>query len=150
MTGAAWYIAQINVGRLRAEPPHPSIAPFMDSLDRINALAEASPGFVWRLKDESNNATAIRVFDDPRIAVNMSVWESIEALQAYAYRSEHVEFFRRRQEWFEDFGAPHLALWWVEAEHRPTPLEGRARLAELQANGPSPRAFTFRERFLPP
>ena len=72
------------------------IAEFMDNLDRINAVAEASPGFIWRLKDDSNNATAIRVFEDPRIAVNMSVWESIEALQAYAYRSEHVQFFRRR------------------------------------------------------
>ncbi len=145
-----WHIAQINVGRLRVEPPHPMIAEFMDALDRINALAEASPGFVWRLKDDSNNATSIRVFDDPRIAVNMSVWESLETLQAYAYRTEHVQFFRRRAEWFEPFGAPHLALWWVPAGHVPSAGEGRGRLARITADGAGPHAFTFKERFPPP
>ncbi len=144
-----WHIAQINVGRLRVEPPHPVIAAFMDNLDRINALAEASPGFVWRLKDDSNNATSIRVFDDPRIAVNMSVWASIEALQAYAYRSEHVQFLRRRAEWFEPFDGPHLALWWVAEGRVPTAPEGRQRLAHLAQHGPSPHAFTFKDRFAP-
>ncbi len=146
----SWHIAQINVGRLRVEPPHPMIAEFMDNLDRINAVAEASPGFIWRLKDDSNNATAIRVFDDPRIAVNMSVWASVEALQTYAYRSEHVQFFRRRAEWFEDFGQPHLALWWVKAGHIPDGAEGRARLEHLVSHGNSAHAFTFRERFPAP
>jgi hypothetical protein len=145
-----WHIAQINVGRLRVEPPHPMIAEFMDNLDRINTMAEVSPGFVWRLKDDSNNATSIRVFDDARIAVNMSVWESIAALQAYAYRSEHVQFFRRRSEWFEEFGGPHLALWWVKPGHIPTGLEGRSRLEHLTAHGPSAASFTFREQFPQP
>jgi hypothetical protein len=145
-----WHIAQINVGRLRAEPPDPLVAEFMASLDRINALAEASPGYVWRLKDDNNNATSIRVFDDPRIAVNMSVWESVEALQAFAYRSEHVSFFRRREEWFEHFGAPYMALWWVPAGHVPPALEGRERLALLAKHGPGPAAFTFKDRFPQP
>jgi hypothetical protein len=144
-----WHIAQVNVGRLKAEPGDPLIAEFMNSLDRINALAEASPGFVWRLKDESNNATSIRVFDDPRVAVNLSVWETIEALQAFAYRSEHVQFFRRRAQWFEDFGAQHLALWWVEAGTLPSALDAKARLEHLQNQGQSSLAFTFRERFPP-
>jgi hypothetical protein len=147
MNGTLWQIAQINVGRLRVEPPHPMITEFMDNLDRINALAESSPGFVWRLKDDSNNATSIRAFDDPRIAVNMSVWETVEALQAYAYRSEHVQFFRRRKEWFEAFGMPHLALWWVKAGTIPTVKEAKARLLHLHAHGPTAQAFTFRERF---
>ena len=90
------------------------------------------------------------MFDDPRIAVNMSVWESIEALQTYAYRSEHAQFFKRRAEWFEDFGKPHLALWWVKAGHVPGGLEGRTRLEHLGLHGISAHAFTFRERFPAP
>jgi hypothetical protein len=146
----SWHIAQINVGRLLYETDDPRLAGFMTNLDRINALAEASPGFLWRLKDDSNNATAIRVFDDPRIALNMSVWASLEDLQAYAYRSEHVTFFRRRAEWFEDFGQPHLALWWIAAGTLPTADDGKARLAHLSAHGPTAEAFTFRDRFPPP
>ena len=144
------HIAQINIGRLRFDTADPKLSGFMDNLERINALAEQSPGFVWRLKDDSGNATAIRVYDDPRIALNMSVWESHEALQAYAYRSEHVQFFRRRAEWFEDFGAPYLALWWIAAGDIPTPMAGQQKLQHLAEHGPSPEAFTFKERFGPP
>lgn len=145
-----YHIAQINVGRLRYETDDPRLSDFMINLDRINAQAETSPGFVWRLEDDSGNATAIRVYDDPRIALNMSVWDTIEALQAYAYRSEHVQFFRRRAEWFEDFGAPYLALWWVPVGHLPEASEGKERLQHLATHGPSPHAFTFKDRFQPP
>ena len=144
------HVAQINVGRLRYETDDPRLADFMTNLDRINALAEVSPGFVWRLKDDSGNATAIRVYDDPKIALNMSVWESLEQLQAYAYRSEHVMFFRRRAEWFADFGAPHMALWWIDAGAIPSAEDGKARLDHLSRHGPSVHAFTFKARFPAP
>ena len=144
------HIGQINIGRLRYETDDPRLSDFMTNLDRINALAEATPGFVWRLKDDSGNATSIRVYEDPRIALNMSVWTSIEALQMFAYRSEHVQFMRRRSEWFEDFGAPYMALWWIEGGHVPTAEEGRARLEHLAGKGPSPHAFSFKERFAAP
>ncbi|MBI2719110.1 MAG: DUF3291 domain-containing protein [Rhizobiales bacterium] len=144
MTGI---LAQINVGRLRYDLDDPRLAGFIGNLDRINALAEASEGFLWRLKDSSGNATAIRAYDDPRIAVNMSAWASLEALQRFAYRSEHLNFFRRRSEWFEAFAAPFLALWWIEAGRWPSAAEGRARLEHLATHGPTPHAFTFRDRF---
>lgn len=143
----SFHIAQINIGRLLHDVADPRQAGFMDNLERINALAEQSPGFVWRLKDDSGNATAIRVYDDPRIALNMSVWRSIEDLQAFAYRTEHVQFFRKRAEWFENFGAPYLGLWWVPVGHLSTAEEGRARLEHLSAHGSAPYCFTFKDRF---
>jgi hypothetical protein len=145
-----YQLAQINVAKLRYPMDDPRIADFANNLERINAVAESAPGFVWRLQDDSGNATHIRAYDDPLIIVNMSVWQSLEALQAFAYRTEHVQFFRRRSEWFEDFGAPYLALWWIAAGAYPTPHEGRKRLDLLAARGPSPEAFTFRERFARP
>ena len=144
------HLAQINVGRFHFPADDPRNADFMNNLDGINALAEASPGFIWRLKDDSGNATAIRAFDDPHILVNMSVWDTVESLQLFAYRSEHVKFFRRRAEWFMDFGGPSMALWWVEAGHLPSPAEGRAMLEHIAKHGSTPTAFTFREKFAIP
>ena len=146
-----WHLAQVNIGRLRAPVEHPMIAEFVAGLDRINALADGSPGFVWRLQTEDGNATAIRPdAQDELLAINLSVWESVEALAEYAYRSEHVTFMRRRREWFERFASAYLALWWIPAGALPTVQEAMERLAHLDAHGPTPTAFTFKHRFAPP
>jgi hypothetical protein len=144
------HIAEINVGRLLYPVDDPRVAEFIDNLDAINALAEASPGFVWRLKDEgSNNATSISAYEDPTILVNMSVWQTPEALHEYVYKTMHRRFLQRRKEWFQLFGAQYVALWWVAEGHTPTVNEGQRRLAHLQTFGPTAHAFTFRALFPP-
>ena len=143
-----WHVAQLNIGRLRAETDDPLVAEFMAALDPINALADAAPGFVWRLQTEEGNATAIRAFDDdPLMALNLSVWESIESLADFAYRSAHTAFLRRRSEWFERLGVVYLVLWWIPAGTVPTLDEAIDRLDHLRRFGPSPEAFTFRQPF---
>ena len=146
---ANYELAQVNIGRLRAPIDHPMIKDFADNLDPINALAEASPGFVWRLTGDGNNATDLQPFDDAMIAINMSVWTDIPSLGAYVYRSGHVQFMRRRREWFEHMDL-YMVLWWVPAGHRPTIEEAKQRLALLEANGPTPQAFTFKIPFPAP
>ena len=143
-------LAQINVGRLKYAAEDARLADFMNNLDHINGIAEASPGFIWRLKDETGNATSIRAYEDPHVIVNLSVWESIEALQIFAYRTEHVQFFRRREEWFEDFGGPSMALWWIRIGQYPSATQGREKVEYLTKYGGTPRAFTFREKFVAP
>ncbi|MDX2066928.1 MAG: DUF3291 domain-containing protein [Haliscomenobacter sp.] len=139
------HLAQINIGRLLAPIDDPLITDFVRQLDDINALAESSPGFVWRLKDDtSNDATSINVFGDPLIIVNMSVWESIEDLKYFAYKSAHVQVFRDRARWFEKMDVAHMALWWVPVGTMPTAEEGRDRLLFLREKGESEWAFTFR------
>jgi hypothetical protein len=146
-----WHVAQVNIGRLRARVDDPLIADFVANLDRINALADAAPGFVWRLQTEDGNATAIRPMDDDELlAINLSVWESVEALADYVYRSEHVELMRRRREWFERYATSYLALWWMPPGTIPTVPEAMARVALLDRYGPTPSAFTFKHRFAPP
>jgi hypothetical protein len=146
-----WHLAQVNIGRLRAPVDDPSIAEFVAGLDRINAFADRATGFVWRLQTEDGNATAVRpVEDDELVAINMSVWESAEALADYVYRSEHVEFMRRRREWFERFGTSYLALWWIPAGTFPTVPDAMERIAHLDRHGPTRAAFTFKHRFGPP
>jgi hypothetical protein len=147
MTG--YHIAQVNIGRVTAPPDDPIMAGFMSRLDEINALADGSPGFIWRLQTSEGNATYLRPYDDDRILVNMSVWESIEALKHYVYRTAHVELLRQRQEWFEKFSGAYLALWWVPAGHRPGIDEAKKRIAHLQAHGPTQFAFTFKTTFEP-
>jgi hypothetical protein len=147
----AWHLAQVNIGRLRAPVEHPMIAEFVAGLDRINALADGAPGFMWRLQTEDGNATAIRPIDDDELlAINMSVWESVEALADYVYRSDHVTFMRRRREWFERFDRSYVALWWVPMGAIPTVPEAMDRIAHLDRHGPTPTAFTFKHRFAPP
>ncbi len=124
----------------------PTMAGFVARLDEINALADRSPGFVWRLQTEAGDATAIRAFPDPLLLVNLSVWESVEALREFTYRSAHAGVMRRRAEWFERMDEPHLVLWWVPAGDLPTLDEAKARLDRLRSEGPSPEAFTFRSR----
>ena len=124
----SFHLANINIARFRYEPEDPRLGDFVDNLALINGLGETSEGFVWRLKDDTGNAMALRVYDDPRIIVNMSVWTSLETLQAFAYRTEPVQFFRRWLEWFAPHAEPALALWWVPAGHIPDGREGRDRL----------------------
>ena len=138
MTG---HIAQLNIGRFRYPTDDPRMAGFMANLDRINALAERSAGFVWRLKDESNNATAIRPARDPTMAVNLSVWESVEALERFVWQTVHKRFYGRRPEWFDKMEGPHFVMWWVEVGHVPTVTEAKERLEYLTAHGPSEHAF---------
>ena len=142
-------LAQINVGRLLAPIDSPQIKDFKDNLDRINALAESQPGFVWRLTGEGNDATDVRPFEDPDMAVNLSVWESLENLAAFVYRTAHRDIMRRRREWF-DAMETYMVLWWIPAAHTPTPEEGWARLKMLDQSGPTADAFTFRHPFPAP
>lgn len=125
------------------------IKDFADNLDRINALAESSPGFVWRLKGDGDNATDLAIDDDPLFIPNLSVWEDIPSLGAFVYRSGHIEIMRRRREWFESMDL-YMALWWVPADHTPTVEEALEKLALLEAHGPTPAAFTFKSPFPPP
>jgi len=126
------------------------MAPFVALLDAINAAGEATPGFVWRLQGDSGNATDVHVSDDPRLIVNLTVWESIEQLHAFTYRSDHGPVYARRRDWFEPPTVPTLVLWWVPAGAVPTAAEAMARLALLREHGPTPDAFTFKQRFPPP
>ena len=145
----AFHIAQLNIGRARGAVDGLVMAEFMALLDPVNAVADAAPGFVWRLQTEEGNATALRPYEDERMIVNMSVWESIEDLAAFVYRSGHVEVMRRRREWFEPM-KPYMALWWVPAGQLPTVDEAKERLAYLRDHGPTPFAFTFKASFPSP
>ncbi|MFC9325631.1 DUF3291 domain-containing protein [Kitasatospora sp. NPDC057015] len=139
----AAHLAQLNVATLRHPLDDPRIAPFVELLDPVNAAADGAPGFVWRLAEEGEaDATGLRPAGED-VIVNLSVWQSQEALWDFAYRSGHLEVVRRRREWFERHVESHLVLWWVPAGHLPTVEEALERLADLRANGPSPRAFTF-------
>ncbi len=142
-----YHLAQLNIARMLAPLDTPQMADFMAGLPEINALAENTPGFVWRLMDDVGDATSIRPFDDDAIIVNMSVWESIEALYQYAYYSKHADFFRRRAEWFENRVVPMVVLWWIPAGHIPTVEEAKAKLLHLRTHGPTREAFTFKQQF---
>jgi hypothetical protein len=142
------HLAQMNVARLVAPADSPVVAEFMEALDEINALAERSPGFVWRLQDETGNATDILTTDDPFFIVNMSVWESIETLREYVYRTAHVEYLKRRREWFEKAVEMHMALWWVPAAEVPSTEEGLRRVQLIREQGPTAEAFTFAQAFV--
>jgi heme-degrading monooxygenase HmoA len=146
----SFHLAQVNIGRLRAALEDPMMEGFRSQLDPINALADRAPGFIWRLQTEDGNATAIRPFDDERMAINLSVWESLEALQQFVYASEHVAPLRGRKQWFEPIEGPILALWWIPAGHIPLVTEAKERLEHLKVHGPSRHAFTFRTAFPAP
>lgn len=145
-----YQLAQCNIGRARGPMDDPVMAGFAARLEDINALADGSPGFVWRLKTDAGNATSIQAFEDSLILVNMSVWESPEDLRAFVYRSDHAGVMRQRRAWFERFEGVYLVLWWVPAGHIPTVQEARERLAHLQAHGETPHAFSFAKIFPSP
>lgn len=147
-----FHLAQVNVGRILAPLDTPALADFVARLPEINALADRSPGFVWRLVDDDGaDSTSLRPDgQDDMLLINCSVWTSIEALKDYAYRSEHLRVLTRRREWFEKLADHHLALWWVPAGHRPTPAEAMERIAVLREKGPSSYAFTFHDPYPAP
>lgn len=147
---AGFHLAQLNIGKSRYALDDPRMAGFVNRLDEINALAEARPGYVWRLQSDLGNATDIPVTDDPRVIVNLTVWESAQELFEFSYRTAHIEVFRLRRGWFEQWPGPHLVLWWIPSGSIPTVPEALARLERLAANGPTPEAFTLKVRFPPP
>ncbi len=142
-------IAQVNIGRIKGPLDGPVMAEFVARLNEINALADHSPGFVWRLQTPEGNATSLRPFDDDRIMFNMSVWETIEALHHYVYRTAHAELLRQRQQWFEKFTGAYSVLWWVPTGYIPAIEEAKKRLAHFDRHGPSQFAFTFKTVFAP-
>jgi hypothetical protein len=143
-------LAQLNIGIIKGPMDSPIMADFAANLERINALADQSPGFIWRLQTEEGDATSIRPFEDENLLVNMSVWRDVESLNKFVYRSAHVDIMRRRREWFELMREAFLVLWWVPAGHRPSIAEAVARLEVLRSKGPTAEAFTFRQAFPPP
>lgn len=142
-------LAQLNIATMREPLESPSMADFVANLDRINALADSAPGFVWRLKDEQGDATSVRPFGE-NILVNMSVWESIESLHDFAFRTAHTDIMRRRRDWFDRMEQAYAVLWWVVAGHMPTIEEAANRLSLLREKGPTADAFTFGRPFSPP
>ena len=145
-----FHLAQINIARAKGALDSPLLADFMALLDPVNELADHAPGFVWRLQDDSGNNTSMRPYDDDRVIVNMSVWQSIEALWDFVYGpGGHLAVMRRRREWFQRFESTYLALWWLPAGTTPTVEDAKLRLASLEEQGPTPYAFTFKQRFAP-
>lgn len=144
---SSYHIAQVNIGRIRADLDDPIMAGFVRRLDEINALADGSPGFVWRLQTNEGNATYLRPFEDSRMLLNMSVWESVEALRNYVYKSAHRELLRQRHAWFKKLESAYTALWWVPAGHIPGIDEAKRRIVHLDTHGPTQFAFTFQNVF---
>ncbi len=143
-------LAQYNIAWLVAPLDDARLADFVGGIDKLNRLAEQSPGFVWRHQEPNGNSTGVRVRDDDRILINFSTWVSAEALFEFAFRTHHADYYRRRQEWFFHDDEPYAVLWWVPEGHEPTVEDAEARLAALKANGPTAEAFTFKHRFPPP
>ena len=141
----SFHLAQVNVARFAYPPDAPELRDFFAKLAPVNALADTAKGFVWRLVGEGDDATDLRPdSSDAELLINMSVWVDLPSFAAFVYRSEHVEIMRRRREWFSTMGV-FMALWWVPADHRPTPIEALDRLRHLRHNGPTSTAFTFRD-----
>ncbi|KAJ2960870.1 hypothetical protein NQZ79_g3877 [Umbelopsis isabellina] len=150
MTSPKYQLAQVNVGLGLADIDDPIMAEFKNNLDNINGLAESSPGFVWRLKSDTGNATDIKVYDNDFALVNLSVWDDKDSLFEFVYKTAHKDFIRQRRLWFGKWDGPHMALWWIEKGCYPTEQDAKARLDYLAKNGPSPHAFTFRSIYPPP
>jgi hypothetical protein len=144
-----YQLAQINIAKLKAPLEDPSIYGFVSKLDEVNALADSSKGFVWRLQEEDGSALNISVFDDSFLVVNMSLWESVEDLKNFVYKSGHVKVYLQKDSWFHKLTDHHMVLWWVKKDEIPDILEAKARLQYLRKNGPSKHAFTFKNFFEP-
>ena len=141
------HLAQINIARMKAPLDSPQMKDFVDNLVPINALAENSAGFIWRLQDEIGDATAIQAFEDPDIITNLSVWESLDALKNFMFKTDHVKFMQRRSEWFHRLPAINHALWWVPEGHIPTLMEAKEKLEYLRKHGDTESAFSLRKAF---
>ena len=147
----AYQLAEINIARMKGvNILDPIMQEFVDNLDHINALAESSEGFIWRLKDDSNNATQLNPYNDEQVIVNISVWKDVESLSEFVYRTVHTDFLKRRSEWFQKFGQAYFAMWWIESNDYPTIEDAKNRLDHLQNHGPSLYAFNFREKYEAP
>lgn len=146
----SYHLAEVNIARMLAPLDDPIMAGFVARLNEINALADGSPGFVWRLQGESGNATYLRPYDDEHILFNLSVWESVQHLRDFTYRSQHSELVKQRKDWFSKFDGLYYALWWVLAGHIPTVEEAKSRLEYLRAYGESVYAFSFKRSFPQP
>lgn len=142
-------LAQLNIGTLVAPIDSPELVDFVANLDRVNALAEESAGFIWRLQTEEGDATGIKDFGDD-IIVNMSIWQDVESLQKFVYESTHIDIMRRRRDWFEKMRDNYMVLWWIPEGHIPSLTEAEEKLELLKENGPTPDAFSFRQPFDPP
>ena len=144
------HLAQINIAKALAEMDDPIMHGFVSRLDEINALADDAPGFVWRLQTDDGDALNLRVFDNPMLIINMSVWDDVASLKNFTYKTMHVEVFKERKKWFTKLGKPHMALWWVPAGHVPTLDEAKEKLELMAQHGPTEEAFTFGKVFAPP
>ena len=145
-----YHLAQVNIGRVRAPIEDRLMSGFVSRLDEINALADRSPGFIWRLQTPVGNATYFRPYpEDDHILINMSVWDSIASLRHYVYKTAHAELLRQREKWFQRFLGTYMALWWVPVGHRLGLDEATKRLAHLEKHGPTQFAFTFKTAFEP-
>jgi hypothetical protein len=145
----AYHLAQLNIANMKYSIESPEMSDFVDNLDRINALAEDSPGFVWRLQTDDGDATSIRFFGADTL-VNMSVWEDVESLHDYVYRTAHSKIMSRRKEWFERINETYTVLWWIRKDNIPTLAEAKEKLDLLRTLGPTPEAFTFKKVFPAP
>ncbi len=141
------HLAQLNIAKAKYDLAAPEIKEFVDNLEPINNLAESSVGFVWRLKDESGDATSIQAFTDPNIIVNMSVWDSPDSLKNFMFRTHHRDFLRRKKEWFDTIPEDSYVLWWIPDGHIPTVAEAVEKLAYLREHGDTVSAFTFKSNF---
>ncbi len=138
-----FHLAQINLAQAKSGMDTGIMQGFVERLDEINAIADSSPGFIWRLQGDEGNATSIQAFDDPLLLVNMSVWKDIDSLKSYVYQSSHVELVRDRKTWFDQIMNSYQVLWWIPAGHTPSVKEGKSKLELLQSDGPGGSAFTF-------
>ena len=137
------HLAELNIGKFKYPTSDPRMAGFMDNLERVNALAERSEGFVWRLKGDNNNATDFRVGDD--YAVNMSVWTDPQSLENYVFKTVHVQFYKNKADWFDLMEKPHMVFWWIPEGHTPTLFEAMDKLQGLEKNGATENAFGWAE-----
>ncbi len=149
-TYPGFQLAELNIARAHFANDDPRFQDFIDLIEPVNAAAERMPGYVWRLTDDGGVGTmGVQAFDDPRLLVNLSVWEDIESLSDFVYNTVHTKVMARRKTWFEVMESQHLVLWWVQAGHEPSVEEAKARLDVFNRDGPSPDAFSFRKAFDP-
>ncbi len=143
-------LAQLNIAHAKFPLDAPQMKTFVDNLPRVNAIAESSPGFIWRLQDEGGDATGIQALDDPNMIVNLSVWQDLNALKNFMFRTVHRDFMRRKSEWFQRLPEATYVLWWIAPSHLPSLEEALARLEHLRTQGETPYAFSFQSNFEPP
>lgn len=148
MASKSHHLSQVNISRMIAPLSNPIMAEFVAQLDSINRLADNTPGFVWRLQTQEGNATSISAYDDELILFNLSVWESIDALKQFVYRTQHGKVMLQRKKWFHKSEGIDMALWWIPVGHIPTVDEAKKRLQHLNDYGDSAYAFSFKNQFL--